>query len=263
MIIIITRIIVCKLACMQCWQVHLRYVKHPLPLCHTLTSFCHSRQYATARFRFSSLPIACAVRRLVEHNAFLLFCWWRGEGKKHREGGETIRSKPLCERRMEGSRLPITRAASAKQNVRNNMPREQTEEWPPYLLLLHHHHRHHHLFLNREGRWGITYDFATCSLHFPLFSTALRDLPNSRPVHSLMMSSHLFHCLLCLLPPITVPCKIILARPDEWKTWPYHCSLCLFTMVRRSSCGPIAYLILARTSSFETWFLYEMRSILR
>ena len=53
---------------------------------------------------------------------------------------------------------------------------------------------------NREGRWGTTDDYATSFLHFPLFSTALWDLPNSRPVHSLMLSSHLFLCLPCLLP---------------------------------------------------------------
>ena len=100
-------------------------------------------------------------------------------------------------------------------------------------------------------------------LHFSLFSTALWDLANSRPVHSLMLSSHLFFCLPCLLPPLTVPCKIVLARPDEWETCPYYCSLCLFTMVRRSLCCPIACWILARTSSFVSWYLYEMRSILR
>ena len=33
-------------------------------------------------------------------------------------------------------------------------------------------------------------------------------------------------------------------------------------MVRRSSCGPIACWILARTSSLVTWSLYEMQSIL-
>ena len=33
------------------------------------------------------------------------------------------------------------------------------------------------------------------SSHFPLFSTVLWDLANSRPVHSLMLSSHLFLCL--------------------------------------------------------------------
>ena len=52
-----------------------------------------------------------------------------------------------------------------------------------------HHHHHHHLSLNHEGRWDTTDDFATCFLHFPLFSTALWDLANSRPVHSSMLSS--------------------------------------------------------------------------
>ena len=65
----------------------------------------------------------------------------------------------------------------------------------------HHHHHHHHHSLNREGRWGTTGDFATSFLHFSLFSTALWDLPNSTPVHSLMLSSHLFLCPPCLLPP--------------------------------------------------------------
>ena len=65
---------------------------------------------------------------------------------------------------------------------------------------------HHHQSLNREGRWGTTDDFATSFPHFPLFSTALWDLPYSRPVPSLMLSSHLFLCLSCLLPPFTVPC---------------------------------------------------------
>ena len=46
-------------------------------------------------------------------------------------------------------------------------------------------------------------------LHCPL------DLANSRPVHSLMLSSHLLPCLPCLLLPFTVPCNMVLARPDE------------------------------------------------
>ena len=80
------------------------------------------------------------------------------------------------------------------------------------------HHDHHHQSLKREGRWGTTDDFATSFLHFSLFSTALWDLPNSRPVHSLVLSFHLFLCLSCLLPPFTVPCKMVLARPDERET---------------------------------------------
>ena len=118
-----------------------------------------------------------------------------------------------------------------------------------------------HIMINREGRWGTTDDFAISFLYCSLFSTALWDLPNSRPVHSLMLASHLLLCLPCLLPPFTVPCKMVLARPDERKTWPYHCILRLFTIVRRSSCGPIACWILARTSLLVTWSLYKICSM--
>ena len=75
-----------------------------------------------------------------------------------------------------------------------------------------HHHHHHHQSLNREGRWGTTDDFATSFLQFSLFSTALWDLPDSRPVHSLMLSSHLSLCLPCLLPPFVVPCKVVFSQ---------------------------------------------------
>ena len=77
---------------------------------------------------------------------------------------------------------------------------------------------HHHQSLNREGRWGTKDDFAVSFLHFSLFSNALGDLPNSRPVHSLTSSSQLFLCPPCRLPPFTVPCKMVLARPDERET---------------------------------------------
>ena len=103
--------------------------------------------------------------------------------------------------------------------------------------------------LTAGGRWGTTDDFATSFLHFPLFSAALWDLAKSRPEHSPLLSSLLFLCLLCLLHPLTVLCKIVLARSDEQETRPYHFNLRLFMMVRRSSCGPIACWILARTSS--------------
>ena len=82
-----------------------------------------------------------------------------------------------------------------------------------------HLHYYHHLSLNCKGCWGTTDDFATSFLHFPLFSTALWDL-NSRPVHSLMLSSHLFLCLPCLLLPFAMPCKMVLARPDERVVFP-------------------------------------------
>ena len=76
------------------------------------------------------------------------------------------------------------------------------------------HHYHHHLSVNGKGRWSTTDDFISF-LHFSLFSTALWDFANSRPVHSLMFSSHLFLCLPCLLSPFTVPCEMVLARLDN------------------------------------------------
>ena len=91
-----------------------------------------------------------------------------------------------------------------------------------------------------------TEDSTTNFLHFSLFSTALWDLANSRPVHSLTMSSHLFFCLPCRLLPSTVPCKMILAIPDEQETCPYHFSLCL---------------LWHRLLFLVTWSLYEICSV--
>ena len=53
-------------------------------------------------------------------------------------------------------------------------------------------HLHLHLSLECEGLWGTTDYFTTTFLHFSQFSTALWDLANSRLVHSLMLSFHLF-----------------------------------------------------------------------
>ena len=41
-------------------------------------------------------------------------------------------------------------------------------------------------------------DFTTSFLQFSLFSIALWDTVNYRPVHSLMLPSHLFFCMPCL-----------------------------------------------------------------
>ena len=159
--------------------------------------------------------------------------------------------------------VSVFRALSTVFNSTNS-PDNSPLSHPVLLVLLcvigHH---HHHQSLNREGRWGTTDDFATSLLHFSLFSTALWDLPNSRPVRFLILFSHLFLCPPCLLPLFTVPCKMVLARPNERETRPYHCSLRLFTIVRGFSCGPIACWILARTFLLVTWSLYEMCSILR
>ena len=87
---------------------------------------------------------------------------------------------------------------------------------------------------------------------FPPFCSVLHctlGLGESRPVHSLMLSSHLFFCVPCLPPSFTVPCKmVLLARPDERETCPYHFSLHLFMVASRSSCGPIAFWILVQIS---------------
>ena len=96
-------------------------------------------------------------------------------------------------------------------------------------------------------------DLTTSLLHFSLFSTALWDLANSRPVHCLNVFSHLFFCLPCLFPPFTVSRKMVLGRLGERERCPFHFSLRLFTIVRRSLCGPIACWIFAQTSSFVTW----------
>ena len=50
---------------------------------------------------------------------------------------------------------------------------------------------------------------ATMPFHPSLSSAALRESPNPIPVHSLMLSSHLFFCLPLLLDPFAVPCRIV------------------------------------------------------
>ena len=52
-----------------------------------------------------------------------------------------------------------------------------------------------------EGRRGTTDEFATTPFHLDLFSAALVELAKSIPVHSLILSSHLFFCLPLFLFP--------------------------------------------------------------
>ena len=56
-----------------------------------------------------------------------------------------------------------------------------------------------------EGCRGTTDEFATIPFHLDLFSAALVELAKSIPVHSLILSSHLFFCLPLFLFPFTVP----------------------------------------------------------
>ena len=120
-----------------------------------------------------------------------------------------------------------------------------------------------HFPINRKDRWGTIDDFLTSSLHVSLFSTTLWESANSILVHSLMMFSYFFFCLPLRLPPLTVPCKIVFTRPDDLDTWPYHFSLRFLTVIRRSSYGLMACLILLRTATLVTWYLYDMRNICR
>ena len=114
-----------------------------------------------------------------------------------------------------------------------------------------------------EGRRGTTDEFATVPFHLDLFSAALVELAKSIPVHSLILSSHLFFCLPLFLFPFTVPCRIVFAKPEDIKTWPNHLSFRFLTRVRSSSYSPMAAWIFLRTSSLVTWSLYEMFNSLR
>ena len=114
-----------------------------------------------------------------------------------------------------------------------------------------------------EGRRGTTDEFATIPFHLDLFSAALVELAKSIPVHSLILSSHLFFCLPLFLFPFTVPCRIVFAKPEDLETWPNHLSFRFLTRVRSSSYSPMAAWIFLRTSSLVTWSLYEMLNSLR
>ena len=110
---------------------------------------------------------------------------------------------------------------------------------------------------------GTTDEFATIPFHLDLFSAALVELAKSIPVHSLILSSHLFFCLPLFLFPFTVPCRIVFAKPEDLETWPNHHSFRFLTRVRSSSYSPMAAWIFLRNSSLVTWSLYEMFNSLR
>ena len=113
------------------------------------------------------------------------------------------------------------------------------------------------------GCWGTTEDFATIPFHLDLFSAALVELTKSIPIHSLILSSHLFFCLPLFLFPFTVPYRIVFAKPEDLETWPNHLSFPFLTRVRSSSYSPMAAWIFLQTSSLVTWSLHEMFNSLR
>ena len=102
-----------------------------------------------------------------------------------------------------------------------------------YLHLRLHLHLHLHLSCSLADLLGTAVDFTTNFLHSSRFSAFRSMLFLSRPI-----PSHRFLCLPLRLPLCTVPCRIVLASPDDLVTCPYHFSLCLFTEVRRSSYSP-------------------------
>ena len=63
---------------------------------------------------------------------------------------------------------------------------------------------HYILFypITLEGRRGTTDEFATIPFHLVLFSAALVELAKSIPVHSLILSTHLFCLPLFLFPSL-------------------------------------------------------------
>ena len=72
---------------------------------------------------------------------------------------------------------------------------------------------------------------ATLFCHLWRSLTALWLLLKSRPVHSLMLSSHLFFCLPLFLFPGTASCMIFLQRPLDLITCPNHRNLVFLTVV--------------------------------
>ena len=65
--------------------------------------------------------------------------------------------------------------------------------------------------------------FATILFHLLLFSAALMKLVRSIPVHSLILAFHRFYYL-PLLFPLTMPCRIVFAKPEDLKTSLKHLS---------------------------------------
>ena len=66
-----------------------------------------------------------------------------------------------------------------------------------------------------EGCRGSTDDFTTFPFHLVLFSAAFVELAKTIPVHSLILSSHLFFCLPLFLFPFTVLCRTVFAERED------------------------------------------------
>ena len=88
--------------------------------------------------------------------------------------------------------------------------------------------------------------------HFMLFIPILRcpQRFGNTQTWPLMLYSHRFLWPPLLLPPFTVPYRMVFDRPEDLETWPYHLSFLLLTVVSKSSYGsnymldPVAYLLI-------------------
>ena len=165
--------------------------------------------------------------------------------------GWEVKNKIKCLLPLKGYPFNLKR----HQTVDNIFSAKVKKKSPYYSILFYP--------ITLEGRRGTTDEFATTPFHLDLFSAALVELAKSIPVHSLILSSHLFFCLPLFLFPFTVPCRIVFAKPEDLETWPNHLSFRFLTRVRSSSYSPMAAWIFLRTSSLVTWSLYEMFNSLR
>ena len=118
----------------------------------------------------------------------------------------------------------------------------------------------HFTFPVTRTRWASLTIHNQLSPCYPALHSPLR-VGKLLPCPLFVLSSHLFlsELPLLLLPPLTVSCDVVLARPDDREKWPHHVSLRSLPVVRRSSYSPVA----CWSSSLVTWSLYEMRKIFR
>ena len=84
---------------------------------------------------------------------------------------------------------------------------------------------HHRPSRSLADRWGTTVDFTTSFLHSSRFSAFRSIIFHSRPVHSLMWSSHRFLCLPLRLPPCFAPFSdrlvgLVVRRPPRERKIP-------------------------------------------
>lgn len=130
--------------------------------------------------------------------------------------------------------------STAKAGIEHTIEHEHTHTIPCYLSR------------SRDGRWGTAEETWANFLHSFLLLARRLSCSNFRPVHSLMLSPHCLLGLPCPLFPGTVPCKMVFASPLLLVTCPNHFNFLFFTVLKSSSYGPAALLILSSTSTLVT-----------